>query len=107
MAANYISKVVSLCGGINVFADSPRFDSRLSKEAVLLKNPEAIIAGEWVSVLARIGWKNWRVFPDFVATQKGNLFFVRFAVQPPQKPRLLEGAQNLCQTLDVARAPNG
>jgi len=101
--SHYISKVVSLCGGINVFADSPRLIPRLSKEAVLLKNPEAIIAGGMGERNAQ--WlENWRVFPDLLATQKGNLFFVPPSLIQRPTPRLLEGAQILCQTLDVARA---
>jgi iron complex transport system substrate-binding protein len=101
--SHYISKVVSLCGGINVFADSPRLIPRLSQEAVLLKNPEAIIAGGMGERNAQ--WlENWRVFPDLLATQKGNLFFVPPSLIQRPTPRLLEGAQILCQTLDVARA---
>jgi iron complex transport system substrate-binding protein len=37
-----ISKAISLCGGVNVFGDLPRLVPRISREAVLEANPEAI-----------------------------------------------------------------
>lgn len=101
--SHYISKVVDLCGGDNVFADSPRLIPRLSQEAVLLKNPEAIIAGGMGERNAN--WlEKWRVFADLLATQKGNLFFVPPSLIQRPTPRLLEGAQILCEKLDIARA---
>ncbi|MBU2237907.1 MAG: cobalamin-binding protein, partial [Gammaproteobacteria bacterium] len=100
---HYISKVVDLCGGDNVFADSPRLIPRLSQEAVLLKNPEAIIAGGMGERNAN--WlEKWRVFADLLATQKDNLFFVPPSLIQRPTPRLLEGAQILCEKLDIARA---
>lgn len=100
---HYMSKVVSLCGGINVFSDSPRLIPRLNQEAVLLKNPEAILAGgmgernaQWLSA--------WRAFPDLLATQKDNLFFVPPSLIQRPTTRLLKGAEILCEKLDIARA---
>ena len=101
--SHYISKVVDLCGGDNVFADSPRLIPRLSQEAVLLKNPEAIIAGGMGERNAN--WlEKWRAFADLLATQKDNLFFVPPSLIQRPTPRLLEGAQILCEKLDIARA---
>ncbi|MCB5161697.1 cobalamin-binding protein [Marinomonas algarum] len=99
---HYMSKVVSLCGGVNVFADSPRLIPRLNQEAVLLKNPEAILAGgmgernaKWLSA--------WRAFPGLLATQRDNLFFVPPSLIQRPTTRLLEGAEILCQALETAR----
>ncbi|WP_191601783.1 cobalamin-binding protein [Marinomonas algicola] len=100
---HYISKVVTLCGGVNVFTDSPRLIPRLNQEAVLLKNPEAVIAGGMGERNAH--WlENWRKFPELLATQQGNLFFVPPSLIQRPTPRLLEGAKILCQRLDTARA---
>ncbi|WP_417527648.1 cobalamin-binding protein [Marinomonas shanghaiensis] len=102
-ASHYISKVVSLCGGINVFADSPRLIPRLSQEAVLLENPEAIVTGGMGEQNA--AWLDpWRAFPNLLATQKDNLFFVPPSLIQRPTPRLLEGANILCEKLDIARA---
>lgn len=100
---HYISKVINLCGGDNVFADSPRLVPRLSQEAVLLKNPEVIIAGGMGERNAH--WLDkWRAFPNLLASQKDNLFFVPPSLIQRPTPRLLEGAKILCEKLDIARA---
>lgn len=99
---HYISKVVSLCGGVNVFADSPRLIPRLNQEAVLIKNPEAIVAGGMGERNAK--WLDkWEAFPELLATRKGNLFFVPPSLIQRPTPRLLEGAKIMCEKLDIAR----
>lgn len=97
-----ISKAIALCGGVNVFADLPRLVPRLSIEAVLAADPQAIItAGE----TGKNPWlESWRQYPELTAVAAGNLF-----LEPPDllaRPtlRMAEGAEHLCQTLEQARA---
>ena len=100
---HYISKVVTLCGGKNVFADSARMIPRLNTEAVLLKNPEAIVAGGMGERNAH--WlEAWKAFPGLLAAQRENLFFVPPSLIQRPTPRLLDGARILCDKLDMARA---
>lgn len=100
---HYISKVVALCGGVNVFADSSRMIPRLNVESVLLQNPEAIIAGGMGE--ENSSWlQAWRAFPEMRATAQGNLFFVPPSLIQRPTPRVLEGARILCDKLDIARA---
>ncbi|MCK5865630.1 MAG: cobalamin-binding protein, partial [Marinobacter adhaerens] len=60
-----ISKAISLCGGVNVFGELPRLVPRISREAVLEANPEAIITAgssddrQWLEA--------WREFPGLAA----------------------------------------
>lgn len=99
---HYISKVVTLCGGVNVFADSPRLIPRLNQEAVLIKNPEAILAGGMGERNAK--WlEKWRAFPELLATQQDNLFFIPPSLIQRPTPRLLDGARIMCEKLDIAR----
>ena len=99
---HYISKVVELCGGVNVFADAPRLIPRLSQEAVLLENPEAIVAGGMGEENAH--WlEAWKAFPELHATQQNNLFFVPPSLIQRPTPRVLDGARILCDKLDLAR----
>jgi iron complex transport system substrate-binding protein len=97
-----ISKAISLCGGMNVFGELPRLVPRISREAVLEANPEAIITAgasddrQWLEA--------WREFPGLSAVAVGNLF-----LEPPDllaRPtlRMADGARHLCQTLEQARA---
>lgn len=103
---HYISKVVSLCGGVNVFADSPRLIPRLNQEAVLIKNPEAILAGGMGERNAK--WlEKWRSFPELLATQQDNLFFIPPSLIQRPTPRLLDGARMMCEKLDIARQHRG
>lgn len=97
-----ISKAISLCGGVNVFGELPRLVPRISREAVLEANPEAIITAgssddrQWLEA--------WREFPGLAAVAADNLF-----LEPPDllaRPtlRMADGARHLCQTLEQARA---
>ncbi|MGM0768077.1 MAG: cobalamin-binding protein [Pseudomonadota bacterium] len=98
-----IGRAIRLCGGRNVFGELPRLVPRISVEAVLEANPEAIISGgegrddrRWLD--------QWRQYPELTAVARDNLYLV-----PPsliQRPtlRMLEGTEQLCQTLERARA---
>ena len=103
---HYINQVVELCGGINVFSKSPRLIPRLNKEAVLIANPEVVVAGGMGERNAH--WlEGWRGFPELMATKQGNLFFVPPSLLQRPTPRLLEGARILCEKLDLARSRRG
>ncbi len=97
-----ISKAIGLCGGVNVFGDLPRLVPRVSTEAVLAADPEAIVtSGRKDGDQAWL--ERWRRFPELTAVRTGNLF-----LEPPSllvRPtlRMLAGTRHLCQTLERAR----
>lgn len=98
-----IGDVIRLCGGENVFASLDQMAPSVSVEAVLAADPEAIVASgmgdarpEWLD-----DWKRW---PQLTAVARDNLFFVPPQLIQRQTPRLLDGAERLCQQLDRARA---
>lgn len=97
-----IGKVVALCGGHNVFGDLERLVPRISTEAVLAANPEAIVAGgmgeenrQWLTF--------WERFPRLQAVSRDNLFFVPPSLIQRPTPRLLEGSRIFCEKLEQAR----
>ncbi|WP_273429111.1 cobalamin-binding protein [Marinobacter sp.] len=98
-----ISKAITLCGGVNVFADLPRLVPRVSAEAVVTANPDVIVtSGQDSSDLS--GLARWQQFPELAAVKNENLF-----VEPPSllaRPtfRMLDGTRHLCETLERARA---
>lgn len=98
-----IGRAIRLCGGYNVFGHLPRLVPRISIEAVLKANPEAILSGGKDSEDRR--WlERWRQYPGITAVARDHLFLV-----PPsliQRPtlRMLDGTRHLCQTLEQARA---
>ena len=101
--AQIISSVIGLCGGENVFSRLPALAPTVSVEAVIAANPEAIVASgmgesrpEWLD-----DWKRWT---SITAVARDNLFFVPPDLIQRHTPRLLDGAERLCQHLETARS---
>ena len=98
-----ISDAIHLCGGDNVFGNLSQLAPKVSEEAVLAANPEAIVASgmgesrpDWLD-----DWKRWK---QMTAVVRNNLFFVPPELIQRHTPRLLEGAERLCQHLETARS---
>ena len=97
-----ISKVINLCGGENSFADAAFLAPKIGIEAVLTRNPDAIVASGMG--VARPAWLDeWKAYPSLRAVQANALFFV--APDHIQRPtaRILLGASALCEQLAIAR----
>jgi iron complex transport system substrate-binding protein len=89
--SHVISKVITLCGGENVFAHLPLIAPEVDAEAVLRAQPDVILTSN-----AEAKPPRW-------------LRDGRFAVVPADllqrhTPRLLDGAEQVCGALDRARA---
>ena len=98
-----ISDVIHLCGGDNVFGKLETMAPTVTVEAVIAANPEAIVASgmnearpEWLD-----DWKRWT---SITAVARGNLFFVPPDLIQRHTPRLLAGAERLCEHLETARS---
>lgn len=98
-----IGKVITLCGGNNVFGNLERLVPRISDESVLAANPEAILAGG-MGEENRQWLERWAAFPQMAATRKDNLYFVPPSLIQRPTPRLLEGSRVFCEKLDQARS---
>jgi len=98
-----ISKVITLCGGENVFAGLPLLVPEVDREAVLRANPEAIVASG--SNDAQPQWlEMWRQFPGLAAAARGQLYAIPADLIQRQTPRILDGAERLCGRLEGVRA---
>lgn len=100
--AHVITKVMRLCGGVNVFADLPLIAPEIDREAVLRADPQAIVAsgpdGE------RPAWLDaWKAFPGLTAAERGSLYAIAPELIQRHTPRLLDGAERLCRILDEVR----
>ena len=98
-----ITSIIRLCGGENVFGKLDAFAPVVTVEAVIAANPEAIIASgmeqsrpEWLD-----DWKRWT---SITAVARDNLFFVQPQLIQRHTPRLLDGAELLCQHLETVRS---
>ena len=97
-----ISNIINLCGGINVFSDLNALTPKISIEAVIASGAEVIVAGgmgkkrpEWVAQ-----WKPW---PQLPAVKKQQIYFINPDILQRVGPRILQGADQLCNILDKAR----
>ncbi|MEX0603406.1 MAG: cobalamin-binding protein [Marinobacter sp.] len=97
-----IGKVITLCGGTNVFGDLDRLVPRISVEAVIAANPEAILAGG-MGEENRHWLTRWQAFPGVKATRRDNLYFIPPSLVQRPTPRMLEGSRLFCEKLEAAR----
>ena len=98
-----ITQAIALCGGRNVFAALAAPAPMIDIEAVVGARPQVIVAGTdhaqppaWLAA-----WKRWA---DLPAVKAGNLFTVDAMLLHRPGPRFLDGVEQLCTTLDRARA---
>jgi len=98
-----ISRAIERCGGRNIFQDLEGLAAPVTREAVLAKDPEAIVASGMGE--ARPEWLDqWRQWPELTAVRRGNLFFVPPSLLQRHGPRIIEGMRRLCQHLETARS---
>lgn len=100
-ATSPISDAIRLCGARNVFADYGVIAGPVSREAVIARNPDAIVFGAQDDVAGiRSGWKR---FPALRANRSDNLIAVDADTLARATPRIIEGARELCEALEAAR----
>jgi iron complex transport system substrate-binding protein len=99
---HFISHLIRLCGGRNVFASLDTLVPTVDVEAVVAADPEAIVAGGRTA--KRPPWlDDWRDWPDLRAVSNDHLYFIPPDLTHRPTPRLLDGAQRLCRQLDEVR----
>ncbi|MDR2507759.1 MAG: cobalamin-binding protein [Candidatus Accumulibacter sp.] len=98
-----ISSVIRLCGGENIFDSLEPLAANVTVESVVAANPEVIIASgmdqsrpEWLD--------DWRRWASIAAVEQNNLFFIDPDLIQRHTPRLLDGAERLCEHLETARS---
>ena len=97
-----IGSAIRLCGGVNIFDDLTAKAPVVSIEAVLAADPEVIVASGADS--ARPKWLDaWKRWPQLTAATRDNLFSIPPDLIQRHTPRLLDGAEQLCRDLEVAR----
>lgn len=101
-----VSEAITLCGGVNVFADLAPLAPQISEEAVLAADPDAILSaeadGKPSGALER--WKKWS---QLAAVQRGALVTLTAEHINRHGPRIAEGVAEICRALDAARRRGG
>jgi len=101
--------VIRLCGGQNIFSHLATAAPQVSLESVLKANPEVIIGSGSSTSMAgedrRPPWLDeWRRWPALIAVQRDNLFHINPDLLFRPTPRLLDGTEQLCKQLQIARS---
>lgn len=97
-----ISAVMALCGGENVFAQLPALAPQVSTEAVLLADPQVIIASG--KAMERPEWlQAWLKWEGLTAVKLESLYVIPPDIIQRHTPRILQGAEQMCAYLDEVR----
>ena len=97
-----ISDVIRLCGGENIFADAAPLVPKVGLETVLAREPETIVASGMAA--ERPSWlDDWRRWPSIPAVEYDLLFSIHPDLLHRHSPRILKGAEQMCEFLEQAR----
>lgn len=97
-----ISRVIQACGGQNIFADLSTLAPVVGMEAVLARDPQAIVTGDGEGDVAS-RFKLWQQWPQLSAVRYQNLFAVDDGSISSATPRLLDAGRQVCEDLDQSR----
>jgi iron complex transport system substrate-binding protein len=95
-----ITAIIELCGGRNVFEDLRALAADVSQEAVLGRDPQVILAADDAGEGTLDEWRRW---PALAAVASGDLYYVRADLVTRSSTRILDGAAEICTSLERAR----
>ncbi len=98
---HYISELITVCGGRNVFAELGELAPAVSAEAVIVKNPEVMLSSAADDNQQPLEvWERW---PELAANRYGSRFGVPADLVGRASPRLARAGQVICEHLETAR----
>ena len=97
---HYASELIALCGGQNVFADVDELAPAIDVEAVLDRDPEAMLASDDAGDDAFGEWDRW---PAIAANRYGNRFLLPADELSRPTTRVLGAGRAICSSLQAAR----
>ena len=101
--AHMISDAITLCGGINIFADVPVLTPAVSLEAVLAARPHIVLGGGSANGEAEFLGR-WSRTPLAALRAIPARFIAPDGIQR-QSPRVIDGIRAICAHLDNAHVP--
>ena len=97
-----INDVIRLCGGSNIFAGIATLTPVVSLEGVIALQPEVVLGGSSATTPGEFA-AQWRSYEGFVRLRNVKAMFVDPDHIQRQTPRILEGAQTVCEHLEKIR----
>lgn len=99
--AHFLSELIGLCGGTNIFDDLGSLAPLIGVEAVLERNPEVMLASSDAGLNAFDAWDRW---PEMAAVRHGSRFWMPAAEVGRPTPRLVSAGRSICEALEKGRA---
>ncbi len=96
-----VSQGLALCGGHNVFADEPVLAPQITRESVLLANPDVLIAPRLPQSAGPLD--HWRSWPRLLAVQNDALITLPADQISRATTRMLDSLEIACTLLDQFR----
>ncbi len=97
--AHLASDVIGVCGGSNAFASMPVLAGVVDIESVLKADPEVVIGLD----VPKRDLEQWRRMPSMRAVQREQIYWIDSDLLTRATPRILQGAQQVCDWLAQAR----
>ena len=99
-----ISRGLEVCGAHNVFSDLPVLAPQISRESILLADPQAMISPETPGEGPALSvWQDWQ---QLQAVQNGTMLYLPADEISQATPRLLDSIDLACKLFDGVRKPN-
>ncbi len=90
-----ISRGLALCGGRNIFADEPGLAFQVSREAVILANPDVLLAPDGPG--AENPLQAWQEWPGLAAVRNQAMYLLPADKISRATPRFLDALEQTCK----------
>ena len=97
---HYISELIAVCGGDNIFKDLSELAPTVDVEAVVDRDPEVMLASTDAGDDAFVEWERW---PGMAANRLGNLFLLPADEIGRATTRVMVAGNAMCMALQQAR----
>ena len=97
---HYISELIGVCGGDNIFEDLSELAPTIDVEAVVDRDPEVMLASTDAGDDAFVEWERW---PDMAANRFGNHYLLPADEIGRATTRVLVAGRAMCIALQHAR----
>lgn len=97
---HFVSELIEMCGGRNVFSDLDDLAPTIDVEAVVERDPEVMLATNEAGADAFVEWERW---PGIAAIRYQNQYLMPTDEIGRATPRLLTAGEAVCTALQEAR----
>lgn len=102
---SWISEMLEICGGVNIFDDPSIEYPQVSLESILLKAPQVIIIpsahGHDNGEISGLKWHEW---PEIPAVKHDHIYRINGDILHRFSLRVVQATEKVCETFDHVRA---